>query len=243
MRTIGWAALAAIGAVSILAACSDSDDADVSQVEVATGGASSSGGSGTGGSKTKLVAAEEDGMAGATSMGQGGALVIDGGVICDRFIVNDDPRTASVTALEHVSDTYPGYIPRDCRIRGFSENIDVFADIANQAYDLTMYLWGCEGFEYEDYDPSVDFPLLHSSWQASEEDVGAFIDAYMAKLKNSGLGFNDFELSNFRAKVEELAEGAADPGLSGYTRSRCDDGPGGLGGAGGVGGAGGASGM
>ncbi len=246
MRAAGWVTTIAAGAVSTFVACSDSESIKNADRDRTDESSENDGVGGVAGSALNLHGGRggAGGVGGVTSMeldpGQGGAPVTNGGTICDRFIEDGNPRTADLVALENVVSTYPGYIRRDCRIRGFTEDIDVFGDIRNLAYDLTMYLWGCEGYGYGDtYDPRFDFPLLHPTWQASEEDVEAFIDAYMTKTRNSGLGFSELELQYFRSKLEALAQGAADPGFHGFTRSRCDEETAGLGGAGGAGGAGG----
>jgi hypothetical protein len=226
MQTYGWAALTAIIAATTFSACNGGMTAPDDSVL---------GSGGNGGSDTKFFAAEDDpdGMGGdrpGRPNGQGGAE------LCERFTEFDDTKTAYNRAKREIAATFPGYVHRDCRVSGFSTDPSFLADMPNRVIELTLHLWKCEGYEFgDDYSPELDFPLSLPNWQVSAEEVEAFTEAYLSQVKNSGLDFTDFEIDYFRYEIGQLAQGAANDDLSGFSRSTCNAGVGGAG----VGGAGG----
>lgn len=227
MRNLAWAATLALTTTALLTACSDDNEGEVSS----TGGAG-----GTGNPGNEFFAAEDDpseSMGGRVPLGMGGTPPIDPGALCDRFSKNGNEQWAYKTAVDSIGATFPGYYHRDCRIRGYTEDPEFLSVSPNHVVELTMYLWGCEGYEFEDYAPRKDFPLSLPHWSPSSDDIAAFTDAYLAKVENSGLEFTRFEIEYFREKINELAEGATAPGSQGFTESRCVDGMGGSGGFGG----------
>lgn len=225
MRTFAWAATIALTNSLFFAACSEQEPTDQDSNGGAGGAANPDG---------SFFAAEDEPtvvLGGADANGMGGADAPDPGVLCDRFTEFDDPLTAYKAAKDRVASQYPGYIVRDCRIAGYADDLQLFGEVRNGALELTLELWRCEDYRLdEEYDPAKDFPLLVSSWKFSEEEILAFTDAYLGKVTNSGLEFTEFELAHFRERIAEIAEGAADPSLTGFSRSRCDEGQGGAGG-------------